>query len=504
VPRIIFVVHGHNIKSEWIAIAVLSCADLAGCRTRHSAAGDGSRRAQHARHIDSDCPVDRNPEFIRRKFEIETADSVGRLEPVFARRDAAIKNLVVSNRPFRHGSSSPPVASLEGSHAADVGYHLLQRFFLEKIPSLFHVGGIVAVEVLGRTLSHDLDFKIALAGLPLELHAAGRRRVDVWLRQIANLRQASDEPPGRVNEASIRAWAAIRIPTVGERGDRLQLPLNKWKPIALRFASGDRPIEYRYTRRSKTVVRQRYLLDERILSPAQIDRMKGTELFAELLMSIHNGGPVNKKTSLDRAIGNASINLNTLHKLSREFVRTTNLVRRMFPDIRQTRFHNSVEFYTLFLYIWESDRDGLVLTDKRRNRIAMALLRQLSNGVDELRDQLRKARPAKPAQRMFSDYLTTVQGDTDSSANRERRRQVLRNLLSSLYERKDDKRTFTPEQRRIVWNSEEKKACASCRRQLRWDDFTVDHIAAWIRGGKTSLKNAQLMCRSCNSRKGAR
>jgi hypothetical protein len=249
---------------------------------------------------------------------------------------------------------------------------------------------------------------------------------------------------------------------------------------------------------------QRFLLDERILSPAQIDRMKGTELFAELLMSIHNGGPVNKKTSLDRAIGNASINLNTLHKLSREFVRTMNLVRRMFPDIRQTRFHNSVEFYTLFLYIWESDRDGLILTDKKRNRIAMALLRQLSNGVDGLRDQLRKARPAKPAQRMFSDYLTTVQGDTDSSANRERRRQVLRNLLSSLYERKDDKRTFTPEQRRIVWNSEEKKVCASCRRQLRWDDFTVDHMTAWIRGGRTSLKNAQLMCRSCNSRKGAR
>jgi 5-methylcytosine-specific restriction endonuclease McrA len=39
---------------------------------------------------------------------------------------------------------------------------------------------------------------------------------------------------------------------------------------------------------------------------------------------------------------------------------------------------------------------------------------------------------------------------------------------------------------------------------LMWRDFTVDHVKAWTRGGRTSLRNAQLMCRSCNSRKGAR
>jgi hypothetical protein len=39
--------------------------------------------------------------------------------------------------------------------------------------------------------------------------------------------------------------------------------------------------------------------------------MKGTELFAELLMSIHKGGPINKKTA-GPPIGNESINGNTL------------------------------------------------------------------------------------------------------------------------------------------------------------------------------------------------
>lgn len=247
-----------------------------------------------------------------------------------------------------------------------------------------------------------------------------------------------------------------------------------------------------------------YLRDQRILSPAQIDRMKGTELFAELLMSLNQGGPINKKTSLDRAIGNDSVNAHTLNRLSREFITTVRLLKAMFPDLKQTRFRNSAEFYSLFLLVWEMNQHKFILKDSRRNQAAAALLRRLSNGVDELREQLRRAKPGKPAQRLFQEYLLTVQGDTDSSANRERRASILKNLLWSLYERKDEKRGFTAEQRRIIWNSEEKKMCAKCRKPLTWDDFTVDHILAYARGGKTSLKNAQPMHRRCNSSKGAR
>jgi hypothetical protein len=131
-------------------------------------------------------------------------------------------------------------------------------------------------------------------------------------------------------------------------------------------------------------------------------------------------------------------------------------------------------------------------------------LRKLSTGVDQLREQLRKALPGKPAHRLFQEYLLTVQGDTDSGANRERRAAILRGLLWSLYERKDDKRGFSSEQRRIIWNTEDKKICARCRRPLEWQDFSVDHIVAYARGGRTSLRNAQLMHKACNASKGMR
>ncbi len=117
---------------------------------------------------------------------------------------------------------------------------------------------------------------------------------------------------------------------------------------------------------------------------------------------------------------------------------------------------------------------------------------------------MRKLKLPKLSQRIYSDYLLTVQGDTDSSANRERRRALLKGLLWTIYERKDGKRGFTSEQRRIIWGNDDKQICARCKKPLSWDDYTVDHILAYAKGGKTSLRNAQAMHRRCNSSKGAR
>ena len=248
-----------------------------------------------------------------------------------------------------------------------------------------------------------------------------------------------------------------------------------------------------------------YFLREKILSQGEVARMKGTELCAELLMSIQKGGIINKKTALDRAIGNDEINARSLERLSREFTQTTNLLRKMFPNIGQTRFRNIAEYYSLFLLVWEMRKSNFVLTDRKRNAAAFEMLKRLSKGVDELLVQFRQARPVRPRP-PFSDYLLTVRADTDSSANRERRERVLKGMLRSLYARKDDQRIFSPEQRRILWNSDAQPKCANpkCKRKLHWSNFTVDHILPHSKGGRTRLGNAQLMCLKCNIRKGAK
>lgn len=247
-----------------------------------------------------------------------------------------------------------------------------------------------------------------------------------------------------------------------------------------------------------------YLLDQAILTEGQLARMKGTELFSELLMSIHRGDIINKKTALDRAIGNEAINGNTLSRLTRELTATLNTLKKVFPDLRSTRFRNSAEFYSLAMTIWDMRMKDFVLNDRKRNAVAERMLRRLSTGVDQLRERLRRAQPAKASERLFADYLLTVQGDTDSAANRTRRRELLQGLLYSVFDFKDDKRLFTAEQRRILWNSDDKRLCPSCKKPLTWANVSVDHILAHTRGGRSDLKNARLMCRSCNSRRGAR
>lgn len=310
-------------------------------------------------------------------------------------------------------------------------------------------------------------------------------------------------------EAAIRSYKIQTVEVTGDLNQIIDLFV-RINSTGKRLTSGEKRHAKFYTSRflkeaERLVSRfQKYLRQQRILTPAQIDRMKGTELFAELLMSLNHGGPINKKTSLDRAIGNDTVNANTLVRLSREFVQTMRLTRRMFPELYQTRFRNSAEFYSLFLLLWQMNSEKFILRDRKRNKIAFELLKRLSTGVDQLRDQLRKATPGKPSQRLYQEYLLTVQGDTDSSANRDRRAHILRSVLWSLYERKDDKRGFTSEQRRILWNSDDKKLCARCKRPLAWEDLSVDHVLAYAKGGKTALKNAQLMHKRCNSAKGAR
>lgn len=241
-----------------------------------------------------------------------------------------------------------------------------------------------------------------------------------------------------------------------------------------------------------------------VLSAGQIARMKHVELVSELMASIVQRGLINKKSALDGVIAGKTVAPRALTRAASELTTTLNRVGRMFPKLRETRFRNSAEFYSLAMLIWKLESQAAVLTDLRRNEQAEFMLRELSNGVDAVREQVRRARGARPEQQTYANYLLTIQGDTDSLATRQRREALLESLLGGIFEKKDEKRLFTAEQRRILWNQDGPRECTKCGDTLSWSNFTVDHVRPHSRGGATALHNAALLCRPCNSRKGNR
>lgn len=251
---------------------------------------------------------------------------------------------------------------------------------------------------------------------------------------------------------------------------------------------------------------EKYCLDNRVFSSAQLSRMKHVELICELMLSLVQGDVLNKKTALDRVMATSSFDGRQLSKASRMVTATLNRIGRMFPQIKMTRFRQVTDFYTLAVLIGKFDQEGLVLTDRRRNCLAWDLLQAFATQVDQVRELQRKAKGARPGQELYRDYLLTVSQMTDDVSQRRKREQILSSILRSLFARKDVQRGFTSEQRRIMWNTAASRVCSypGCNTKLSWDDFTIDHISPHSKGGRTRLDNAALMCGKHNSKKGNR
>lgn len=247
-----------------------------------------------------------------------------------------------------------------------------------------------------------------------------------------------------------------------------------------------------------------YFSKSKILNAGQISRMKHVELICELMLSVHQGDVVNKKSTLDRVMKAGTFNARDITKASAKTTATLNRVKRMFPKLASTRFSKITDFYSLAMLVSRFETEGMVLTDRTRNTLAWDVLKAFANKVDDLRERQRKLETIKADQDLYRNYLQTVLQATDELSQRKVREQILRGLLGSLFAKKDAQRGFTPEQRRLLWNTANSKKCASCAKALSWEDFTLDHIDPHSKGGRSRLENAALMCRSCNSAKGNR
>ena len=64
-------------------------------------------------------------------------------------------------------------------------------------------------------------------------------------------------------------------------------------------------------------------------------------------------------------------------------------------------------------------------------------------------------------------------------------------------------RKFTDKEKRKVYERQ-KGLCNECGKHFEISQMEADHITPWSQGGHTTLDNCQLLCKSCNRKKGAK
>jgi len=76
------------------------------------------------------------------------------------------------------------------------------------------------------------------------------------------------------------------------------------------------------------------------------------------------------------------------------------------------------------------------------------------------------------------------------------------NQYSEYFKKEDDcSYTYIPEKPRIAVYERDNYMCLSCGTSY---NLSIDHVTPKSQGGKTTLKNCQTLCMSCNRKKGAR
>jgi hypothetical protein len=241
-----------------------------------------------------------------------------------------------------------------------------------------------------------------------------------------------------------------------------------------------------------------------VFNEVQRSRMKHVEFCAELILSVHQGDVLNKKAAVDRVMAASSIPPAQLKKSVAIAFSAVSRVARMFPELASSRFHQLVDFYSLVVLVVRLQAEGAILIERSRNQLAWDLLKAFGVGVDKVREQQRKVQGTVEGQEMYRDYLMTVSQMTDDVSQRRQREKILRAVIGSVFSSRDSQRGFTPEQRRLLWNSSVTKSCSECGVKLTWGNFSVDHVDPHSRGGRSELDNAALVCQSCNSSKGNR
>lgn len=246
-----------------------------------------------------------------------------------------------------------------------------------------------------------------------------------------------------------------------------------------------------------------------VLTATGISRLAHVELTLELLLSIAQGQPLNKKTSIDQIISGHKIPNADLHSAANRLKRAVADAEDIWiagttrsRSLESSRFSHASDFFSLIYFLADRRTNGSVLLKPNA-----AIAHDLLAGFDVMTLEVANAQRAYLRMPHGSEravrYLQTVKEGTDSYTHRVARHRILGEILDdTVLTPLDPKRRFSSDQRRLLWLKSNRE-CERCGCELKLGDAQLDHVVPYILGGKTVRTNARVLCQPCNTSRGA-
>lgn len=175
-----------------------------------------------------------------------------------------------------------------------------------------------------------------------------------------------------------------------------------------------------------------YWTENRIVTPASIRRMKDVEFVSELVIGVLHGPQGGGPTVVDgyyEVYEDYEDEFPQQRKATKLFDATLKLVERIIPHIKETRWGNRTDFYTLFLTVAHLLRDH-ELSSRNITKARKALLHFEQDIAKRLANE--RARVASGA----IDYVRAVQKGANDKKRRADRQRALLHVVGQFFRKR--------------------------------------------------------------------
>lgn len=209
-----------------------------------------------------------------------------------------------------------------------------------------------------------------------------------------------------------------------KRMNRYVVPLNAQE---LRHAtySGD------FIKLMEEIAEDEFWAENKIVNPNEIRRMRDVEFVSLLFISMING--IQDKTKeLDSYYTNYEVSFPDKAKWRKHFDEILNIITGIFPDIRNQRWCNKSDFYTLFMVIREILSEEKYIPGDQYEKVRV----DLSDFSYKVTAALKKDAKGSFAKNI-RDYANAIKKSTTDKDRRVTRHKIVRKILSKYLKKRD-------------------------------------------------------------------